>query len=183
MKHRTYQINSRSFSCVLWVDENIFSYEDFLGLHEMEKTDAINIANIIKYIILRLGFNSEKLRGQSYDGCATMMWKKKEISTQIRNDIQPLPLSIHCQAHSLSLACGDRIRNVAVVSKSLNTSYEMTKLVKFYPKGDSHLRKIHEEEYYENEENCSSKFTTLRLFSRTRWTIGAGSLTRIYQNY
>ena len=57
--------------------------------------------------------------------------------------------------------------------------YEITKLVKFSPKLDSHLRKIHKEEYYENEESCSSKFTTLRLFSGTRWTLRPGSLTNI----
>ena len=46
---------------------------------------------------------------------------------------------------------------------TLNTNL----LKSFSPKRDSHLRKIREEEYYENEQNCSSKFTTLRLFSGT----------------
>ena len=56
-------------------------------------------------------------------------------------------------------------------------------MVKFSPKRDSHLRKIHKEQYYENEKNCSSKFTTLRLFSWTSWSASAGSLTSIYENY
>ena len=34
--------------CVRWVDENLFSYEDFLGLHEMEKADAMIIANLLR---------------------------------------------------------------------------------------------------------------------------------------
>ena len=100
--------------CVLWVDENLFSYEDFLGQHEVEKTDAISIATFIKDIILRLGFDNEKLRGQCYDGCATIMEKKKYI--------QHLALSTHCDAHSLNSAYGDWIRNASVVSKSLDTS-------------------------------------------------------------
>ena len=115
-----------------------------------------------------------------------MLWRlcyndeeKKELlrSTQIKNDIQPL--FAHCYVHSLNLACGDWIRNVAVVSKSLDTSYEITKLVKFSSKRDLHLRKIHEEEYYEDQENCNSKFATLRLFSGTRWIVSAGSLISI----
>ena len=77
----------------------------------------------------------------------------------------------------------DWIGNAAVASKSVDTSYKITKLVKFSPKCDSHLQKIHEEEYYENKENCSSKFTTLRLFSGTRWTVRASSLASIYENY
>ena len=73
----------------------------------MEKTDAVSIENFIKDIILRLGFDSKKLRGQGYDGCATMMGKKKGVATQIENDIQSLALSIHCHAQSLNVACGD----------------------------------------------------------------------------
>ena len=121
----------------------------------------------IKDIILRLGFDSEKLLGKNcYDGWATMMGKKKEIATQIKNDIQPLALSTLCHAPSLSLSCDYWIRNAAVVSKSLDTSNEITKLVKFSPKRDPDLQKIpYEEEYCKNEENCSSKFTTFRLFS------------------
>ena len=79
---------------------------------------------------------------------------------QIKNDIQHLALSTDCLAHSLNLACGDWIRNAAVVSKLLETSYKITKLLKFSRKRDSHLRKIHEEEYYKYESNCSSKFST-----------------------
>ena len=119
------------------------------------------------------------MRGQWNDGCASIMGKKKGVAAQIKTDIQPLALSTHFLEHSLNLACGDRIRSVVVVSKSLNSLYEITKLVKFSPKRDSHLRKIHEEEYYENEQNCGIKFTTLRLFSGTRWAVGAGSLTSI----
>ena len=37
--------------CVRWDNENLFSYEDFFGLHEIEKTDAISIENLMKDII------------------------------------------------------------------------------------------------------------------------------------
>ena len=67
--------------CVLWVDKNLFPYKIFLGLYEMEKRDAISIANFIKDINLRLGFDSEKVRGQCYDGCATVMGRKKGVAT------------------------------------------------------------------------------------------------------
>ena len=59
----------------------------------------------------------------------------------------------------------------------------MTKLVKFSLKRDSHLRKIHEKEYYKKEEKFNGKMQTLRLFSQTRWTVRASSLTSICENY
>ena len=85
-----------------------------------------------------------------------MMRKKKGVAIKVKNNIQPLALSTHCPAHSLSLACSDWIRNATAVSKSLDTSYEITNLVTFSPKYDSHLRRNQEEEYYERRENCSS---------------------------
>ena len=73
--------------------------------------------------------------------------------------------------------------NSTGVSNSLDTSYEIVKLVKFSPKHNSHLCKIHEEEYYGNEEKLSGKMQTLRLFSQTHWTVTASSLTSIWENY
>ena len=148
-----------------------------------KKTDAASMVAVIKDIISRLGLNGEKLRGQSYDGYSTMMRKKKRVATKITKDVPPLALPTHCYVDFLNLACGDRIRNPTIVSKSLDTSYEITKLVKFSPKHDSHLRKIHKEEYCQNEDHCASKFSKLRLFSETRWTVRASSLTSIYENY
>ena len=89
----------------------------------MENIDVISIAIFINDIILWLGFDSKKMRGQCYDGCTIMMGKMKRVAKPIRNDIQPFALSTHCHAQSLNLACGDWIRNAGVVSKSLDTSY------------------------------------------------------------
>ena len=60
-------------------------------------------------------------------------------------------------------------------------TYEITKLVKFSPKRDSHLRKIDEKGYYQNEDKYFSKFSTLRLFSVTCWAARASSLTSLWK--
>ena len=138
-----------------------------------KKTDARSMVAVIKDIILPLGLDGENWRGQSYDRCSTMMGKKKRVATKITKDVPPLALPTHCYGDSLNLACGDRIRNPTIVSKSLDTSYEITKLVKFSPKHDSQLQKIHKEEYCQNKDHCASKFSKRRLFSETRWTVRA----------
>ena len=53
----------------------------------MEKTDATCMVAVIKDIILRLGIDGEKLRGQCYDGYSTMMGKKKGVATQIKKNV------------------------------------------------------------------------------------------------
>ena len=105
------------------------------------------------------------MRDQCYDGCATMIGKKTGVTTQIKNYLQPLALSTHSYTHSLNLACGDWIRKAAIVLKSLDTSYKITKLTKFFPKRDSHLRKIYKEEYCENivAANLQHKDFSVRL--------------------
>ena len=79
--------------CVHWVDEDLHSHEDFIGLCETEKTDATTMVNVIKDIFLRLVLDKTKLRGQCYDGCSTMMGKKKGVATLIKRDVQTLALS------------------------------------------------------------------------------------------
>ena len=91
--------------CVHWVDEDLHSHDDFIGLYEMEKMDATMMVNVVRDIFLRLGLDKAKLRGQRYDGCSTMMGKKKGVATLIKQDVQALALSTHCYAHSLNLAC------------------------------------------------------------------------------
>ena len=113
--------------CFSYVDEDLLFHGDFIDLYEMKQTDATSMVTLVKNIILRLGLEGEKLRGQCYGSCSIMMGKKKKLLTQIKKDARPLALSTHCYAHSLNLACDDDwIRNSTVVSKSLDTSYEIT---------------------------------------------------------
>ena len=76
---------------------------------------------------------------------------------------------------SLSLACRDTVRNCTLKKNLLNTSFEITKLVKFSPKRESHLKEI-------IAEDMSTEFInkTIRSFSQTRWTVRAKSLQSIF---
>ena len=71
--------------------------------------DATTMANVIKDIILRLGLDKAKLRDQYYDGCSTMMGKKKRVATLIKRDVHAIALSTRCYAHSLNLGIGSKI--------------------------------------------------------------------------
>ena len=67
--------------CVCWIDEDLSSHEDLIGLHEMEKTDATSMVAVIKDITLRFGIDAEKLRGHCYNDCSTMMGKKRSYNS------------------------------------------------------------------------------------------------------
>ena len=124
---------------------------------------------------------------KNYEVGATMavatLWEKTmELQFKLKRR-SALVLSAHCYGHSLNPGCDNSISNSTVVSKTLDASYEITRLVKFSTKPNAHLRQLHEEEYYQNEDYYTSKLSTLRLFSENRWTVRASSLKSIHENY
>ena len=98
--------------CVRWVDNYLNTNEDFIGLHELSVTNAETLAFILKDVALRLVLDPERLRGQCYDGCSTMIGKKSGVATTLKNELNRNTLAIHCHAHALNLAWGDSIKTV-----------------------------------------------------------------------
>ena len=164
--------------CIRWVHNVLEPHEDFIGIHAVEIANAKKLYLILKDIILRLGLNRELLRGQCYDGCSTMMGKVSGVAQIIKQDINHRGLVVHSFCHSLSLSCSDTIKNCTLMKNSLNPSFEITKLVKFSPKRESHLKEI-------IAEDMSTEFVnkTIRSFSQTRWTVRGKSLQSIFTFY
>ena len=88
------------------------------------------MAFILKDVVLRLGLDPERLRGQCYDGCSTMMGKKSAVATIIKNELNRNALAMHCDAHTLNLACAASIKNCKLMQNTLETFLEISKLVK-----------------------------------------------------
>ena len=87
------------------------------------------------------------------------------MAVQIKRDLEERALKTHCY-YSLNLACGDCIRENLIMRNSLETSLEITKLVKNSPKRESHMKIICD---YEDFDEHSS----IRIFCQTRWTVRA----------
>ena len=103
-------------------------------LHELSATNAETLAFILKDVVLRLVLDPERLRGQCYDGCSTMMGKKSGVATTLKNELNRNTLAIHCHAHALNLVCEDSIKNCRLMQNALGTSFGISKLVKTSPK-------------------------------------------------
>ena len=176
-------INKEQFViCIRWVDNDLNVNEDFIGLHELSVTNAETLAFILKDVVLRLGLDPERLRGQCYDGCSTMMGKKSGVATTIKNELNRNALAIHCHAHALNLAGGDSIKNCKLMQNALATSLEISKFVKKSPKRETQLINIHMDGLFtENDEQNKTK--TTRVFSDTQWAVRLGALISIIQHY
>ena len=83
----------------------------------------------VKDILMRLNLTFEECCGQYYDGASNMAGSKSGVATKIMSE-QPKALYCHCYGHSLNLACRDAIKNITLLENTLDTVYEITKLIK-----------------------------------------------------
>ena len=67
-----------------------------------------------------------------------MSGDKKGVAKQLMAD-EPHALFLHCHGHALNLAAGDAIKQCKVMQDALDTTSEVSKLVKYSPKRDTML--------------------------------------------
>ena len=103
-----------------------------------------------------------------HEGCRTGV--AKQIS-----DMEPHTIFLHCYGHALNLACQDTIRSIKVMKDALDTTFELSKLLKYSSKCNSTYLKLKEE-----LAPSESGFCTL---CPTRWTVRADSLASVRKNY
>ena len=120
------------------VDEELEVYEEFLGLYQVTSISAISLAAVIKDIMTRLNLSMSKLHGQCYDGCNTMSGARSRVAKRI-TDEKPRALFTHCYGHSLNLAASDTVKNSRLMRNALETTHEITKLIKFSPRCEQFL--------------------------------------------
>ena len=111
-----------------------------------------------------------------------MMGLKKGVPTQIKNDIDGRALCTHCYCHALNIACSDSIEGFKLIRDALDTSFEITKSVKYSPKRESALKAIQGNVSCAEDEDEGYR-KNIRMFCQTRWTVRAASLNSIFQNY
>jgi len=122
-----------------------------------------------------------KCRSQCYDGCSTMKGKKAGVAKQIK-DIESKALFTHCFTHFLNLAVGDVIKSSKVMKDALETSHEITKLIKKSPKRDAKLDVLKKEANIQSESD-ENNIETISLLCSTRWTVRAKCLKSVMSNY
>ena len=160
------------------VNEELEVYEEFLGLYQVASIVADSLAAVIKDTMTRLNLSMRKLRGQCYDGCSTMSGARSGVAKRIA-DIEPRALFTHCYGHSLNLAANDTIKNSRVMKSALETTHEITKLIKFSPRREAIFRDLKAESDFASKNRAAG----IRVLCPTRWTVRADSLLSILSNY
>ena len=56
--------------CIRWVDDQLQPHEDFIGLYQLDETNADFITRTIKDTLIRLELTLSRCRGKCYDGAS-----------------------------------------------------------------------------------------------------------------
>ena len=162
--------------CLRWVSETLKVQEDFVGLYQVASTRAETIYTAMKDVLLRLSLSTPKIRGQCYDGAATMAGYRSGVATRVTSD-EPRAIYTHCYGHSLNLACCDAVKRCKLMKDALETTCKITKLIKKSPGCDATFKSLQSEMVPETD------LPGIRLWCPTRWTVWAESFKSILDNY
>ena len=91
--------------CICWVDADLSDHEDIIGLYHVDGINAKTLVATTEDVLLWLGLNISKCRGQCYDSMSNTAGSKGGTAahTQVK---QPKVVLTHCYGHSLNLAVG-----------------------------------------------------------------------------
>ncbi len=157
-----------------WVGSDLDVHEDFIGLHSTDSIASNSLVSIIRDVLLRLNLNIENCLGQCYDGAANMRGCRNGVAKQTA-DMEPRTIFLHCYGHALNLACQDTIRSIKVIRDALDTTFELSKLLKYSSKWKSSYIKLKDE--------LAPTESGFRTLCPTRWTVRADSLASVRKNY
>ena len=161
--------------CLRYVDANLEVHEQFIGLYNLERTNAEMIVSVVEDVLLRMNLSITNCRGQCYDGASNMSGIRTGVATRI-NALESRALYTHCYGHALNLAVQDTLKSIKVMEQCLEIVHEITKLVKKSPNRDAIFKHI-------KDEISGDAVPGIRLLCPTRWTVRAEAFSSISDNY
>lgn len=159
--------------CLRWVSDDFIINEDFIGVHQADKCDAASIVAIIKNILLSLGVDLKKCRGQTYDGASVLQGALNGVGAQIRRQV-PSALGVHCLNHSLQLIIQEAAAVNTLVRDAMSTVQTICNLVRASPKRLAMFKAL---------QQMNNVHSSLKPLCPTRWTCRAKAIDSVLENY
>ncbi len=144
--------------------------EDFLGLYTVPSIHLMMLKEVMDDCLCRLNIPYSRVRGQCYDGASTMSGTRSGVAKLVMY-VEPRAVYTHCYSHSINLAVNDAIKPSKVISNALETTHEVTKLIKFSPRREEIFRELKKQHDMLNDYHSAG----MRLLCPTRWTVRANA--------
>ncbi|XP_062608080.1 zinc finger MYM-type protein 1-like [Saccostrea cucullata] len=184
--------------CVRYVNLEKNSYqvnEDFLGFVEVAQTDSETVCNTVLHNLgAEWGFDLTKLRGQGYDGCATMSSEVSGVQKRIKDDYPEAKYFVHCNSHRLNLVIVNTCNKVVEARNNLTILGKITWFICGVSKRKAILmnevkegsKELDFDLLYENEDvlfESAMRQNMMPKPSDTRWTSRVDTLSWVLTHY
>lgn len=151
---------------------NLEPKEVFLGFYRTNSTDGESLVDLIKEVLKLNGLKLEDIRGQCYDGAASMRGAYNGVQARIRKE-NSLAVYLHCYAHILNLCLVDLAKQITCVRNMFGTLRTLYSFI-----GASSKR------FSVFEQMLSSDVgpKTLKTLCDTRWSCRYEALRSVFHN-
>ena len=105
-----------------------------------------------------------------------MSGSKSGVAKRI-SELESRAIYTHCYGHALNLAASDSIKKSKIMKDALETTHEITKLIKYSPRREAIFQKV------KQDSDMSSANSGIRVLCPTRWTVKADALSSIMNNF
>ena len=133
-----------------------------MGLYKVDNIQSNTVVGVLNDILLRMNPTLSNCRGQCYDGASNMAGSRSGVSTQLSFE-EPRAVYTHCYGHTLNLAVGNIMKKSRLMGDTLNTTNEISKLLKYSPRWDATFEKLRAE--------LAPNLPGFRTLCPTRWTV------------
>ena len=162
--------------CVRFVDVDKNIREEFLEFCALKRITGEAISGTIKASLEKFGLDFRYLRGQCYDGAASMAGVRSGVQAIIRRDA-PDAVYVHCAAHCLNLVIAHS-SSITAVDNMLKQLKEVHLFFNYSPKREGLLKSIIEQDVPGTERRRA-----LLQICATRWAARQDSYRHFYQAY
>lgn len=161
--------------CIRYVTESFEPTEVFLGFFRTHSTNAESLVDLIKCVFKDNDLNIQNIRGQCYDGAASMRGSYTGVQARIKNE-KPLAIYVHCYAHILNLCLIDLTKQV----KQIRNMFGVLNSLHNFIGSSSKRNSVFESTRKKFSDGKGSK--TLKSLSDTRWNCRIEAINSVFQN-
>lgn len=161
--------------CVRYVTESFEPTEVFLGFFKTHSTNAESLVALIKEVLKNNDLNIQNIRGQCYDGAASMRGSYTGVQARIKNE-NPHAIYVHCYAHILNLCLVDLTKQV----KQIRNMFGVLNTLHNFIGASSKRFSIFESMRATCSDSKGPK--TLKSLSDTRWNCRIEAIKAVFEN-
>lgn len=157
-----------------WVDKCYDISEDFIGMVQVDQTDAATLASALKDVLIRCGLQLSSCRGQAFDGASNMSGQFSGVASRLKAE-ETRAHYVHCAAHCLNLCLQDCAHSCPCIRDALALSSELANLIRASPKRLAQFRHL--------KEQLNPGSPGIKPLCSTRWTVRTTAIDGILKNY